>query len=211
MCIPNEIKPATVVEAVKEVGPVEKTTTVAIKDDNKTAEEPVKDIFEQSKPLEGEDKVVQALFSGAIHAGGLRGLTGSTTTGHSKCSTCGEAKPNHQSWSDHNCSDRHIKGLVTRKGFLSAIGYLDKQYNDALFLKCDLCDTKYRNILLYNCHKLEAEHCRRKQELLRLVHIAVGQGVVDKWDKISKPKKIALSDIGRTLRHFKHHNVSGKN
>ena len=70
MCTPNEIKPATVVEAVKEVGPVEKTATVAIKNENKTTEEPVKDIFEQSKPLEGEDKVVQALFSGAFHAGG---------------------------------------------------------------------------------------------------------------------------------------------
>ena len=104
MYITNEIKLATVVETDKKVGPVEKTSTAAIKSHDKTAVEPVKDIFEQSKTLEGEDKVIQALVSGAIHAIGLRSLTGSSSTEHYKCSTCGEAKLNHQ------CGE--IRGLM---------------------------------------------------------------------------------------------------
>ena len=168
---------------------------------NKETSEPTKDTVgdqvEETTALEGEDKIVQALFSGDINKEGLRGLIGSGKGGHSKCSTCGEEKPNHQSWLDHNCSEGHIKNLVHNKGFLSAINYFDKQYNNTFYLKCDLCGTNFRNILLYNCHKSDPEHTRRSEELLRLVHIAVGQGVVKKWDSITKPRDILICDISR--------------
>ena len=101
--------------------------------------------------------------------------------------------------------------MVHSRGFLTAVGYLDNQYKAVLTIKCDLCYTNYKNVLRYNCHKLEPEHRRRTQELLRLVHLAAGQGVIQKWAKICKPRKTSISDLGRTIRPFKHHNQGTKN
>ena len=203
----KEVKATTVVEPVIEESTVEKSATVATKDPTKELiKETVSPDTKESEPLSKEDKVVQAIFEGAFNSGPLEGISSANLSGLQKCSTCKGEKLGHQSWADHNCTDQHVSGLVHSRGFLTAVGYLDQQYKAVLSIKCDLCYTNYKNILLYNCHKLEPEHRRRTQELLRLVQLAAGQGVIKKWTKISKPRKTTVSDLGRTISHFKHHN-----
>ena len=153
----KEVKATTVVEPIIEESTVEKSATVAIKDHIK---ETVIAETKEPEPLSKEDRVVQAIFEGAFNSGPLQGISSANLSGVQKCSTCKGEKLGHQSWADHNCTDQHIGSLVHSRGFLTAVGYLDNQYKHVLTIKCDLCYTNYKNVLLYNCHKLEPEHRR---------------------------------------------------
>ena len=132
----EEVKTTTVVEPIIEKSTIEKSATVACKD-------PIKKTViaetKESKPLSKEEKVVQATFNGAFNTGPLKGISSANLSGLQKCSTFKGEKLGHQSWADHNCTDKHIGSLVHSRRFLIAVGYLDNQYKDVLTIKCDLC------------------------------------------------------------------------
>ena len=131
--------------------------------------------------LKNESDFIAGLESQYLDHGATIDLTRQATPrSGATCSTCKTIKPAHQAWQEHNQTEDHIKALISTRDFNSAAQYLDKEYKTFLTIKCELCHTNYSNTLMYNVHKGDPEHIRRKSEHLRLVHLASQKGSINR-------------------------------
>jgi len=71
-----------------------------------------------------------------------------------------------------------------------------------MHVRCELCQSIS---LLYNVHRLEDEHQRRKTELYRLVQLAAEKHVIRRWNKIGKQNNISGRNVSKALQFFKKH------
>ena len=88
--------------------------------------------------LPNEEDLRLALQIGILKRGPVHDMVGRQSALRQKCSTCGQSKTAHQPWEDHNCSEGHITNLINKRGFSSAIAYLDRECSKFLTVKCDL-------------------------------------------------------------------------
>lgn len=154
-------------------------------------------------PIGNEFEFLLGLESGALNHGPVTelGLSCSAPSGD-RCSTSKISKPVRQSWNDHNTSEDHIKSLILARGFNSPIAALDQEHGKVLAIKCELCNTTFRSVLLYNAHKLDEEHRRRKNKKLRLVYLAAEKYSIRRRTKIFKRKKANATDLSKSLKYF---------
>jgi len=155
-----------------------------------------------TKPINNEESFCQALEDDALKEGLTFLLTGRDTSVGQRCKTCKHRKTDNQSWAEHNLSEDHIKGLINSRGCNTALTQLDQEYRKVLQVRCELCQSIS---LLYNVHRLEDEHQRRKTELYRLVQLAAEKHVIRRWNKIGKQNNISGRNVSKALQFFKKH------
>ena len=152
--------------------------------------------------LLNQDELTNKIFGGALNTGPTLGLESHHGQAGLRCSSCQVLKPRHQSWAVHNTTEDHIKHLFNRDGTTKTVSNSDRRYSKVLSLQCDLCDTEFQNILHFNEHKLDPEHRRRKEQLLRLVRLAADTGSIERWNSIKKPGKHSAKSVSKVLKYY---------
>lgn len=183
---------------------VPKTETAEEVQDQITVVEWVNKQDKVPAPINNEADILLALESNISDQGPVIELgASSSATGGARCSTCTLCKPDNQSLIEHNISKDHGEYLILARGINFPVCNLDPEYSKILTIKCKHCLTDYPNSLLYNVHKLEDEHRRRKSGLLPLVYLASEKPYIRRWNKITKPKKTTAENISKALKYFK--------